>query len=119
MSPDMNRPHLFAASANAAPLLLAVLEVPKKSPNKRKMEDAQKTEADREAAARRELGPQILADAERLIADWNERQAKQAPMLFSPTIGAVIAARHWFLWIRCPACHTTERDRSARARPSC
>ena len=37
--------------------------------NKRKIEDARKTEADKEAA-RRGLGPQILEDAERLIADW-------------------------------------------------
>jgi hypothetical protein len=28
------------------------------------------------------------------------------PMLFSPTIGAAIAARFWFLWVRCPACRT-------------
>jgi hypothetical protein len=26
------------------------------------------------------------------------------PMLFSPTIGAAIAASYWFLWVRCPAC---------------
>jgi len=65
--------------------------------NKRKMEDARKTEADKEATARRGLGPQILADA----------RAKQAPMLFVPTIGAAIAARHWFLWVRCPACRIT------------
>jgi len=54
--------------------------------NKRKMEDARKTEADEEAASRRELGPQILEDAGRLIADW--RQVKRGPVLFSPTIGA-------------------------------
>jgi len=75
--------------------------------NKRKMEDARKTEADKEAAARRGLGSQILEDAERLVAAWNERQAKRMPMLFAPTIGAAIAARHWWLWVRCPACHTT------------
>ena len=46
-------------------------------------------------------------DAERLIDAWNERQAKRMPMLFSPTIGASIAARYWFLWVRCPACRTT------------
>jgi len=23
------------------------------------------------------------------------------PMLFSPTIGAAVTARYWFLWIRC------------------
>ncbi len=28
-------------------------------------------------------------------------------MLFSPTIGAAIAAWHWYLWVRCPACRTT------------
>ncbi len=28
-------------------------------------------------------------------------------MLFSPTIGAAITARYWFLWVRCPACRTT------------
>ena len=29
------------------------------------------------------------------------------PMLFSPTIGAAITAGSWFLWVRCPACRTT------------
>ena len=50
---------------------------------------------------------QVLEDAERLIAAWNERQAKRMPMLFSPTIGAAITAGYWFLWVRCPACRTT------------
>jgi hypothetical protein len=27
-------------------------------------------------------------------------------MLFSPTIGAAVAAGYWFLWVRCPACRT-------------
>ena len=48
----------------------------------------------------------MLEDAEGLIAAWNEPQAKRMPMLFSPTIGAAIAARYWFLWVRCPACQT-------------
>jgi len=29
-------------------------------------------------------------------------------MLFSPTIGAALAARYWFLWVYCPACRTTQ-----------
>jgi len=29
------------------------------------------------------------------------------PMLFSPTIGATITSRYWFLWVRCPACRAT------------
>jgi hypothetical protein len=28
-------------------------------------------------------------------------------MLFSPTIGAAITAGYWFVWVRCPACRTT------------
>ncbi len=27
-------------------------------------------------------------------------------MLYSPTIGGAIAARYWFLWVRCRACRT-------------
>jgi hypothetical protein len=42
-----------------------------------------------------------------LDADWNERQAKRMPMLFSPTIGAAIAAGYCSLRARCPACRTT------------
>lgn len=58
------------------------------------------------AAEQRATDPQIMADAERLVAVWNERQVKRMPMLFSPTIGAAIAAGFWFLWVRCPACWT-------------
>jgi len=75
--------------------------------NKRKLEDQRRHAAEKEATARRALDPQINADAERLIAAWNERQTKRMPMLFSPTIGAAIAAGYWFLWVRCPACRTT------------
>jgi hypothetical protein len=74
--------------------------------NKRKMEDQRRQVAEKDAAARRATDAQVLEDAERLIAAWNERQAKQMPMLFSPTIGAAITAGYWFLWVRCPACRT-------------
>jgi hypothetical protein len=72
--------------------------------NRRKMEDQRRTATEKEAAARRATDAQVLEDAERLIAAWNERQAKRMPMLFAPTIGAALAARHWFLWVYCPAC---------------
>src|ERR1700688_516557 len=75
--------------------------------NKRKMEDRRRQEAEQEAAARRATEKQILEDADHLMAVWNERQAKRMPMLFSPTIGAAIAAGYWFLRARCPACRTT------------
>ena len=74
--------------------------------NRRKMEDQRRDAAEKEAAKRRATDAQVLEDAERLIAAWNERQAKRMPMIFSPTIGAAIAAGYWFLWVRCPACRT-------------
>jgi hypothetical protein len=69
--------------------------------NRRKMEDQRRQAAEKEAAARRATDAQVLEDAERLLAAWNERQAKRMPMLFPPTIGAAITAGYWFLWVRC------------------
>jgi len=72
------------------------------------MEARRAAAAEKKAAAQRATEAQILEDAGRLVAAWNERQAKRMPMLFSPTIGCALKARHWFLWVRCPACHTTQ-----------
>lgn len=76
--------------------------------NRRKMEDQRRDAAEKKAAAHRATDAQVLEDAERLIAAWNERQARRMPMLFSPTIGAATTARYWFLWVRCPACRTIQ-----------
>jgi hypothetical protein len=51
--------------------------------NKKEMENPRKDAADKEAAARRATERQILEDAERLIAAWNERQALRMPLLFA------------------------------------
>ena len=67
--------------------------------NRRKMEDQRREVTEKEAARRRATDAQVLEDAERLIAAWNERQAKRMPMIFSPTIGAAITAGYWFLWV--------------------
>jgi beta-phosphoglucomutase-like phosphatase (HAD superfamily) len=75
--------------------------------NRRKLEDQRREAANKEAAKRRATDAQVLEDAERLIAAWNERQALRASMIFSPTVGAAIAAGYWFLWVRCPACRST------------
>ena len=72
--------------------------------NRRKMEDQRRQAAEKEAATRRATDAQVLEDAERLIAAWNERQALHAPMIFS--VRAAIGAGYWFLWVRCPACRT-------------
>jgi hypothetical protein len=78
--------------------------------NRRKLEEQRGEAAEREAASWRSSDAQVLEDAERLIAAWNKRQAKRMPLLFSPTIGAAIAARYWFLWIRCPAYRTIKQS---------
>jgi hypothetical protein len=75
--------------------------------NKRKMDSGRAAVAAKEAKARRALGPQIVEDAKRLVADWNERQSRHMPLLYSPTIEAALLTNHWFLWVRCPACRTT------------
>jgi hypothetical protein len=75
--------------------------------NKRKMTSERAAAAAREAEARRALGPQIVEDAKRLVADWNERQSKRMSLLFSPTLEAAILTRHYFPWVRCAACRTT------------
>ena len=74
--------------------------------NRRKPEDQRRETAAKVAASRRATDAQVLEDAQRLIAAWNERQGRRMPMLFSPTIGAAIAAQYWLVWIRCPACRT-------------
>ncbi len=70
--------------------------------NRRKMQADRKAVADQEAAARRATEAMVLEDAERLIGVWNERQAKGRPIIFSPTIGAAIAAGYCFLWPAVP-----------------
>jgi len=75
--------------------------------NRQKIEHARRDEAEKEARSRRALDPQILEDAQLLVAEWNGRQERRMPMLFSPTIGAVLTAKYWFLHVRCPACRTT------------
>jgi hypothetical protein len=60
--------------------------------NRRKMEADRKARAGAEAAARRATHAQVPEDSERLIAVWNERQARRMPLMFSPTISAAIIA---------------------------
>ena len=47
--------------------------------NRRKMEDRRREAAEKEAATRRATDAQVLEDAERLIAVWNERQRCMRP----------------------------------------
>jgi len=76
--------------------------------NRRKMEADRKAKVDADTVSRRATDGQVVEDAERLIGAWNDRQARRMPMLFSPTIGAAIYARYWYLWVLCPACRTVQ-----------
>ena len=49
--------------------------------NKRKLEDQRRVAAEKEAASRRATDTQVLEDAERLIAAWNEGQANADAVL--------------------------------------
>jgi hypothetical protein len=59
---------------------------------------------DQRCAGAKLADPLVLQDAGRLIAAWNERQARHLPMLFAPTIGAALSTRHHFLWVHCRGC---------------
>jgi hypothetical protein len=61
----------------------------------RKIEAERKAKADAEVTARRASHPQVVADAEALIAAWNERQDRRMPLLFAPMIGAAVGVREF------------------------
>ncbi len=67
--------------------------------NRRKAEDQRCADA-------KLADPLVLQDASRLIAVWNERQARHLPMLYAPTIGAALGTRHHFLWVHYRGCRT-------------
>jgi hypothetical protein len=102
---------IIRRATESSPLDYRRLSAAKSTPmgfNKRKMGAQRAAAAEKEAAAKRATEAQVLEDAGRLVAAWNERQSKRMPMLFSPTIGCALKARHWFLWVCCPACRTTQ-----------
>ena len=82
--------------------------------NRRKMEDQRREAAEKEATTRRATDAQVLEDAERLIAAWNERQALRAP--------AHDRRRHQGGLLvsvgELPSVPNDQRDRLAHARPS-
>ena len=55
-------------------------------------------------AKRAEAERKAIAEAERIVAIWNARQAGGRALWFYPTIGAAIAAGVPWLTYSCPAC---------------
>jgi hypothetical protein len=73
-------------------------------PNRR-VQDRERTAARAAADAKRaEVERKAIAEAERIVAIWNARQAGGRALWFYPTIGAAIAAGVPWLSFSCPAC---------------
>ena len=73
-------------------------------PNRR-AQDRERAAARTAAEAKRaEAERKAVADAQKIVAVWNARQAGGRALWFYPTIGAAIAAGVPWLTYSCPAC---------------
>ena len=73
-------------------------------PNRR-AQDRERAAARTAAEAKRaEAERKAVADAQKIVAIWNARQAGGRALWFYPTIGAAIAAGVPWLTYSCPAC---------------
>jgi hypothetical protein len=73
-------------------------------PNRR-AQDRERAAAEAAAKAKRlELDRKATADAQKIVAIWNARQAGGRPLWFYPTIGAAIEVGLPWLTFSCPGC---------------
>jgi hypothetical protein len=87
--------------------------IPPMGPNRR-AQDRERAAARAAAEAKRaEAERKAIAEAERIVAIWNARQAGGRTLWFCPTIGAAIAAGLAWLSFSCPR---ASNSRSIRAR---
>jgi hypothetical protein len=73
-------------------------------PNRRAPEREAAAARAAEEAKRAEAKRKSIADAQKIVAIWNTRQAGGRELWFYPTIGAAIAAGYPWLTFSCPAC---------------
>jgi hypothetical protein len=73
-------------------------------PNKRAQERERAAARAAAEAKRAEAERKAVADAQKVVAIWNARQAGGRALWFYPTIGAAIAAGVPWLSFSCPAC---------------
>src|SRR5262245_53303434 len=73
-------------------------------PNRRAQERERAAARAAEEAKRREAERKAIAEAEKIVAIWNARQAGGQALWFYPTIGAAIAGGYPWLSFSCPAC---------------
>ena len=72
-------------------------------PNRRAQERERRSALAAEEAKRAEAQQKAIADAQKIVAIWNARQAGGKALWFYPTIGAAIAAGFPRLKFYCPA----------------
>ena len=73
-------------------------------PNRRAQERERAAARAAAEAKRAEAEREAVADAQKVVAIWNARQAGGRALWFYPTIGAAIAAGVPWLSFSCPAC---------------
>ena len=73
-------------------------------PNRRAQERERVAARAAAEAKRAEAERKAIAEAEKIVAIWNARQAGGRALWFYPTIGAAIAAGLPWLSFSCPAC---------------
>jgi hypothetical protein len=77
---------------------------PTMGPNRR-AQDRERAAAEAATKAKRdEAERKAIAEAQKIVAIWNARQAGGRALWFYPTIGAAIAAGLPWLSFSCPAC---------------
>jgi hypothetical protein len=73
-------------------------------PNRRAQERERAAALAAEAKKRADAERKAIAEAQKIVAIWNARQAGGRALWFYPTIGAAIAAGLPWLSFSCPAC---------------
>jgi hypothetical protein len=73
-------------------------------PNRRAQERERAAASAAAEAKRADAERKAIAEAEKIVAIWNARQAGGRALWFYPTIGAAIAAGLPWITFSCPAC---------------
>ena len=73
-------------------------------PNRRAQERERAAARAAAEAKRAETEREAIAEAQKIVAIWNARQAGGRALWFYPTIGAAIAAGLPWLTLSCPGC---------------
>jgi hypothetical protein len=74
--------------------------------NRRRLDREQARARVEEERVRQNREEAANMDAVWMIEAWNARLADRRPLLFSPTVGAAVAAGYRWMTVACPGCRT-------------